>query len=786
MPPDAVIGLIPAAQGGTSIASWGKNYSGSNRYYDDDYLYPHALERALEAARLGTLAGILWNQGESDAGSAENDDGASYRARLHQLISDLRTDLGKPELPFIAATLGPWRTNSDAINSVFLSLPTEVGNTATVNTLDPEVAPLLVNNPSDTPHYLSSSYRLLGQLYAKAFAPWWNPGKAFVHESGAGLRAGGDQFELGFSQAGILQSFSVDSVALLPESTSSAGWFLAGATDPEPLTYSPNPPLSFKWRSPRTMAAWTVDERRFGVVLANNDIAPATFRIGLSDQHLVAIRTPQGTWQSPAGIPDETSVNGLLWDLPDGTRLLWQGSATLHTVTPDSPVLSVTLAPKAVADWSWDIGEFPLPEPRPFAVYQRTSEREGRVPFTGVAPSGTVEVEIQLEGADGRFGPLPETTMTLPADPLTGAFTGQGTWPAGGWYTANIEARGLHGEKLATASAGPFGIGEVFVVAGQSNSTNSGQFRTRPVSPLVSAYSGSAWRWASDPLPGTHDNATGGSFQPSLGDALVQHFGVPVGFASTGQGGSAIRHWQPDFEHNFESNTFYNGLYHWTLHRMRQLGPDGFRALLWHQGESDSSRGESTDPAKTDIYFAALKRLLDNWRADAGWDFPAVVAKATLWPLDNAIYGGDPHIRAAQQRAWDEGIALEGPDTDQLGLEYRQDNSASRVHFNDAGLKRHGDLWADALTPFISRENLRSMRPDLKIFLEDSTIRLRWNQRSSQSIQLESSETLDGPWLPRHATTTGPEAEDFEYTDSESLPDKRRFYRLRIEGDAAP
>jgi hypothetical protein len=175
LPPDAVIGLIPAAQGATPISQWEKNYSGSFTYYDGQYLYPHALGRALEAAQVGTLKGILWNQGENDAAGAENDGGALYRTRLHQLISDFRADLGKPQLPFIAATLGPWRTNADAINSVFLSLPGEVAFTATVNTLDPEVAPLLVNNPSDTPHYLSPSYRLLGQLYAGALAPFLAP-----------------------------------------------------------------------------------------------------------------------------------------------------------------------------------------------------------------------------------------------------------------------------------------------------------------------------------------------------------------------------------------------------------------------------------------------------------------------------------------------------------------------------------------------------------------------------------------------------------------------------------
>jgi len=171
LPADAVIGLIPAAQGSTPIAQWRKTYDGANTYYGGQYLYPHALSRALEAMQIGTLAGILWNQGENDHTTAELDGAVAYRADLHRLIADLRADLGRPDLPFIAATLGPWRDGANALNGVYLNLPSEVPFTAVVNTLDPEVAPLLVNNPADLPHYLSPSYRLLGQMYAAQTLP---------------------------------------------------------------------------------------------------------------------------------------------------------------------------------------------------------------------------------------------------------------------------------------------------------------------------------------------------------------------------------------------------------------------------------------------------------------------------------------------------------------------------------------------------------------------------------------------------------------------------------------
>jgi len=37
---------------------------------------------------------------------------------------------------------------------------------------------------------------------------------------------------------------------------------------------------------------------------------------------------------------------------------------------------------------------------------------------------------------------------------------------------------------------------------------------------MVSTFSGSEWRIADDPQPGTHDHSMRGSFWPSFGDAM--------------------------------------------------------------------------------------------------------------------------------------------------------------------------------------------------------------------------------------------------------------------------
>src|SRR5262249_50711532 len=145
----------------------------------------------------------------------------------------------------------------------------------------------------------------------------------------------------------------------------------------------------------------------------------------------------------------------------------------------------------------------------------------------------------------------------------------------GGWYKMELQA--LQDKKVVAEEAvDHVGIGEVFVIAGQSNATNCGEEQQKPQSGLVSSFAGDHWQPADDPQPGVHDKTGGGSPWPAFGDALVEKSHVPGGIASTGHSGSSVRAWQPGGE-----------LYNHMMNRIRQLGTQGFRAVLWHQGESD-------------------------------------------------------------------------------------------------------------------------------------------------------------------------------------------------------
>ncbi|MEK7954138.1 sialate O-acetylesterase [Luteolibacter soli] len=92
--PALTIGLIPCAWGGAGIDRLGPGTP----------LYENAISRARQAAKRGTLAGVLWHQGETDA--LDDSLARSHAEKLGALIARLRSDLSVPQLPFLIGDLG--------------------------------------------------------------------------------------------------------------------------------------------------------------------------------------------------------------------------------------------------------------------------------------------------------------------------------------------------------------------------------------------------------------------------------------------------------------------------------------------------------------------------------------------------------------------------------------------------------------------------------------------------------------------------------------------------------
>ena len=347
-----------------------------------------------------------------------------------------------------------------------------------------------------------------------------------------------------------------------------------------------------------------------------------------------------------------------------------------------------------------------IEQPLEWQVVQRYSAGAGTVDVHGsVLPAAEAASEVQVRFQQAGDDVVEWQSAEVHAD---GTFQIAVEVPAGGWYRCEVRAE-KQGVLLAEAAVDQVGVGEVFVVAGQSNSANFGEERQRPETGMVSTRDGAGWRPADDPQPGAQGG--GGSFLPPLGDGLVREFGVPVGFVACGIGATSVREWLPETvifpepptrtgrvrqlpEGGWHSD---GAAYAMLVARMKSVGPAGFRAVLWHQGESDANQPDASRTLPGERYREYLSLVIRATSHDLGRDVPWFVAQASYHvPGDES----SPDIRAAQAAICRDGIALAGPDTDSLTGDQREAGGAG-VHFSGPGLRAHAALWLDVLTPWL-------------------------------------------------------------------------------------
>ncbi|WP_300685999.1 sialate O-acetylesterase [Chryseobacterium sp.] len=152
------IGLIPCADGGTSLDDWAI----------DGALFQNAVSQARLAQRTSTLKGVLWHQGENDCSPEK---AAQYVEKFSVIIDVLRKELNIPEVPLIIGGLGDYLTNG-IFGQYFRSYP--LVNQALQDFAHTHAnsyfvtAKGLTSNP-DGIHFNALSQRLLGLRYYNAY-----------------------------------------------------------------------------------------------------------------------------------------------------------------------------------------------------------------------------------------------------------------------------------------------------------------------------------------------------------------------------------------------------------------------------------------------------------------------------------------------------------------------------------------------------------------------------------------------------------------------------------------
>ena len=113
-----------------------------------------------------------------------------------------------------------------------------------------------------------------------------------------------------------------------------------------------------------------------------------------------------------------------------------------------------------------------ISSPLEYQVFQRSTRLQGAILVRGTAPAAT-RVEARVKGTSIE-GPLLGRWQRLALDRDKKEFSGQLPVVAGGFYSVEIRATNTVGQSTLFTVRN-VGVGEVFVIAGQSNSTNYGE-----------------------------------------------------------------------------------------------------------------------------------------------------------------------------------------------------------------------------------------------------------------------------------------------------------------------
>ena len=339
------------------------------------------------------------------------------------------------------------------------------------------------------------------------------------------------------------------------------------------------------------------------------------------------------------------------------------------------------------------VGYSQLSMPVSRIVFQRGTDNRATIPIQGDCPPGTTSVEAKATAING--GQTVDWTPIVGSS--SGAFVGVLNLSAG-WY--QLDVRSLNGGiQTGSWSIDRVGVGEVLIVAGQSNAQGT------PVGPdaqddrvsCVVAVNGvireSELRFQFQQLTGgaSVGPTNNKHFYGALGDKLVQRLNVPVLLLGAALQATSSEQWAKSAQGTLPRTETPEWDGQEELRPYRALGAilnhyarrTGLRGVLWFQGESD--KGKSGD-----AYFSNIEQLISKSRSELGYPIPWVIAQ-TSW-IEG---GGDAAITDAQRRLVSSVAGCyAGPNTDQYGNAYRNPDG---THFGANQLDLLASLWNESL-----------------------------------------------------------------------------------------
>lgn len=337
------------------------------------------------------------------------------------------------------------------------------------------------------------------------------------------------------------------------------------------------------------------------------------------------------------------------------------------------------------------------------SIFQRSNSNESTIYVGGYFTQPINKVEARLVPVITGQG-LATGWTTIQTNPTNGVYFGNITGQ-GGWYS--LEVRGsLNGTIIGRDVVSRVGVGEVFIVAGQSNAEgihNYGAVGASDERVNTVLFNNRTQASVSDPSnisigPITAEGIIGPRGRSAwcwgaLGDLLVKRLNVPVLFMNVGWESTPIKQWFDSSKGIATQNIFTGeplppGQPYANLRMaLKYYGSVlGVRAVLWVQGETDNYLKIS----KND-YQGALQSLINSARADQGAAVyvPWVLSRTSRIDIgisQDIIDGQNAVIASSFNKAY------EGPYTDNI-----QVPRVDGVHFKNEGLIAVARAWDESM-----------------------------------------------------------------------------------------
>jgi len=168
---DAELGIIPCADGGTSLSQW----------REGGLLYDHAVMQARLAERTSTIVAVLWHQGEADCAPhlAEQ-----YYKKATAIFSALRRDLKLYDVPFILGGLGDFLVDRGSENlKNYRAVNEQLVKIAHGDELIGFASAEGLTDNGDFLHFNAPSLREFGERYYEEFLKLEKRDRVFVEKS---------------------------------------------------------------------------------------------------------------------------------------------------------------------------------------------------------------------------------------------------------------------------------------------------------------------------------------------------------------------------------------------------------------------------------------------------------------------------------------------------------------------------------------------------------------------------------------------------------------------------